>query len=554
MARNARILTLVAPPGKIPPVGPSRSNRRGGSLARFALSLFFLSASSSAARARPGEGHWLAGMEAQGPASSHLSAVFHNPAMLTALPGLHLQLSGVGQLGVQRIAPAQLDAQSRPIPGVYQPTGVYRNLGGDVFFAASFLFENFAVAASYYTLDSKFRERAPHSLSAFVRPNPSPYCRMSGGQNCSPSAAYSGWAELRSEFTLALAWQSIRRLRLGLSIHFPRYSLRGSRVRNPQTEAHAGLCEGLMPGDPNCVEVERLRFRSRWRGKDPSAARFQIAMTAGIAWQPSPRWTLGARLRFRPNFGMRAPVYQGELNSCADGPAGPRCDSPLGDAAQLRDEPGRQVALGLSFRPFGDGLLHLDGQLYWIQHCPDERTQGLCRNAGTHMSRLAAGPGNLSIRERPWYRGLQDRFGAELWLQRSLQHSRRPRLRRLAYSAGIGGYSAAVRPAAHNPVDNDASSWFGAGSVSLELLRRKASLFVIGGYAFIWQRSRRVGSPQLPPSFEADAFARFEQEGAGIDDPAGQAMRSGRARSSNAGIYRALGQRLSLSLRWGARP
>lgn len=506
------------------------------------------------ASASPGEGHFLAGIEAQGPASTHLSAVFHNPAMLTDLPGLHLQLGTKIGVTTQRITVAQRDAQGMPLVNTAEPSSTHRNLGGNGFLAASFLFEKLAVAAAYYSLDGNFVETAPKSLSAFVRSNPSPYCRLNPAKRCPASSAYGGWAEVRSEFTLAVAWASIRRLRLGIALHFPRYSLRGGRIRDSRSEATQGLCKRFFPDDPQCEEIEHYDFHTSLRGHDPAASRIQLGMTAGVAWAPNNRWTFGARYRMRPNFGLRSPVSQGRLQACALAANGTvKCQGADASQAQLVNQPGRQVALGASFRPYGDRSLHLDLQAYWIQNCPDNQYAGGCQSQPDARITVIGGTGPMKIVDRPWYRGRQDRWGGELWVHRSLQRNARPHLRRLAFTGGIGGYSGAVHASAHNPIDNDGPRWFGAGSLSIELLRRNSSMFLVGGYVLGIQRSREIGISGTRPAFAPDAFATVRDQGQGIDGPAGEALMSGRAKASNAGRYHSVHHTASIALRWGAR-
>lgn len=510
--------------------------------------------SSGPALAAPGQGFFLSGIEAQGPASTRLSAVFHNPAMLTELPGLHLQLSLNAKLHTQRTQVALRSTNGLPIPNGFEPRQTYRNWGADGFFGASFLFENFAIAAAYYSLDSKFVERAPESLAGFVRANPSPYCRLNPAKRCPGSAPYAGWAEVPTEFTFALAWQTIRRLKLGLSLHLLRYRLRGSRTRPAKQEATQGLCEVFFPSDPECTELEQLRFQTEWTNRDPAGSRIQVAMTAGIAWTPNDRWTFGARYRMRPNFGLRTPIYPGTLQGCAISSEGVlQCERKRDAAAQLEQSQGRQVALGASFRPFGDRLLNIDVQAYWIQDCPVRQRSKGCQ---LHPDATITVLGRLDsprIVDRPWYRGRQDRWGAELWLHRSLQRNIVPRFRRLAYTAGLGGYSASVHPSAHNPIDSDGTGFFGAANLSIELLRRNSSMFLVTGYALTWQRPRELGHAGISPAFMPDAFGIVQSQGQGIDGPAGQAVMSGKARASNAGRYHSLRQAASIALRWGAR-
>ena len=544
--------------------GRARSSREKGSRilrirAQWVVGALGLLLSTSSAKAAPGEGIFVAGIEAQGPASSSLSAVFHNPAMLVDLNGLTLQASSRGKFRQQWITPAQIDASGQASSG-YLDRSHTLNLALDGFVGASFLFENFAVAAAIYSLDARNRQNSPSALQSFVRDNPDAYCKLRPGHRCASTASASGFSEVRTELTLALAWQTLGRLRVGLGFHFPRYDLAWSRTQQSEYQPSADACDRFAQSDEQCEVVESLRVRTRlsWFGRAEQGSRLLFAVTTGLALRIHPRLTIGARYRWRPNFGGRDPRLHGTLRACAlvtseSGTQELRCGSEPPTRAQVSTHEGRQFALGASYQPKQLKHLRLDAQAYWIQGCADERRGDCEHGADSTLSILGSEAGGNPTVDRPIYRGHSDRFGGELWVRSNAFSQRPDNWNRLSLTGALGLSSPSVRKAALTPVDDDAWSAFIATSTAIELIRRKASLYLVPGYAASWQWRQRVGG-DTRPAYDGTAWSTYLASGGDIDTEAGKTVLDGRAHPSNAGIYQSLQHNITLSLRWGARP
>lgn len=512
--------------------------------------LFFLAspAHHPAEAAAPGDGRFLAGMQAQGPASSATSAVFHNPAMLADLAGLHAQVSLQGRWVQQWVATPQWSAPG-VFSGSYGRYKAYNHLALNGFIGASFLFEDFAIAAAWYSLDNQSRAHAPAAYRGFVKKNPNLGCELLPGIGCKKKHHHGGYYEHRSELTIALAWQSLQRIRFGLSIHFPRYDLAWTRQYNAKQDPGYNACRGALAQDPSCETVQELDLRSRfrWFGLNERSSRLIFAFTTGIAYAPNDYLTLGARFRWRPNFGARPIQLHGTVEHCAATANEEECIDPTPRSVQMSQSEGRQLAVGIAWRFFAPRPLQLDAQVYWLQSCA-YREQDCQDGIHRRFSALDFEADDETLVDIPVYRGRWDRFGAEFWLRNPLTQAEAAAWRRVQLNFGLGGESPGMRRAAHNIINDEGWRIWGAASTAIELLRRKAPLYILPGYALQWSLPRKVGSPA---DFQPQAWQDFQNSTGDIDTPAGQAVLQGRAQQSNTGAYSFLSHNLSLSLRWG---
>ncbi|HLT35772.1 MAG TPA: hypothetical protein VK034_05790, partial [Enhygromyxa sp.] len=156
------------------------------------------------AEAGPGVANRLAGASAQGPASSSVTGIYHNPAMLGTLPGVSFETTlrtGVDHLVVRRFG---IDTSGEPIDGIARPAQLV-NPVFDYFVGASFLLDPIAIGAAVHSFDSRFRIDSDPSLHYHLVPDFDLGCGLDGDRVC-PQLRKGGMMEMRTDFDLALAW------------------------------------------------------------------------------------------------------------------------------------------------------------------------------------------------------------------------------------------------------------------------------------------------------------------------------------------------------------
>ncbi|MCY1006066.1 hypothetical protein OV079_10935 [Nannocystis pusilla] len=195
-----------------------------------------------------------------------------------------------------------------------------------------------------------------------------PNCKLNGGA-----------ATQRTDITIAVAWNILASLRIGIGIHLPRLRQRFSYDNSTVLSEHRDdgpRCNRVE--NPLCAERVGFNGRTRWLpDRDNRPAGFDVALTFGLAVDVSDRVTLGLRYRTRPLVRGGDLTLAGDALVCRpDTTEGTDSDvlpcsvaSPID--ATLTERVSREAAIGAAFVLDRGRFWHIDTNLYWIDLCND---------------------------------------------------------------------------------------------------------------------------------------------------------------------------------------
>ena len=539
------------------------------------------------AAAGPGVANRLAGGSAQGPASSSVTGIYHNPAMLGTMPGLSFETTtrvGADHLIVRRFG---INTNGEPIDA----------LGGDVhlanpmfdyFVGASFLLDPVAIGAAVHSFDSRFRSNSDPSLSYHLVGDEDLGCSLDGDRYC-PQLRKGGALEMRTDFDLALAWNALHFMSIGATAHFPRLRSYFARdVDSVLTGANADTgCDPQSASVENPACAERLSFRGntrlRWFGLNPRpSSRLDFALTVGVAFTIRKRATLGIRYRTQPLLAGGKMTVNGEAAVCLPQGASteqsslPTCEAATAVDATMTETIPRELAIGGAVEL---GNWKLDSNLFWIDRCPGRRDQsGGCGGRDSRALELVGLDEDAStLPETTLYRGLRDVYGAELWARyrlddliganlpyykvlcsggrEGLDDAGEP-LRcvpRVDLLLGGGVNSPGVRPGALTAASSDGWTMLATLGTSFNLPTRNGTWSLIPAYGFDFMLPTRVGPGGRDPAFRPSEAIAFEASGADLNSPSAAVVLAGRGQPTNAAIYTGFVHSLSFALRWSER-
>ena len=580
--------------------GPKRSQPASGSSpgivrrrARWSTGLAVLAgvvtvAASRPAEAAPGVANRLAGASAQGPASSSVTGIYHNPAMLGMLPGLSFEATlrgGVDHLSIRRFA---IDVQGEPVEALGGPINLV-NPAFDYFVGASFLLDPIAIGAAVHTFDSRFRIDSDPSLRYHLAPDNELGCGLDRGQIC-PQLREGGMLEMRTDFDIALAWNALHFMSLGATAHFPRQRTYLARdVDSVLTGINQDTgCDPQSASVENPACAERLSFRGntrlRWFGLNPRpATRLDFAITIGVAFNIRDMATVGIRYRTQPLLAGGSTTLNGEAAVCLPNEvAGEQsslsaCEAATPIEATLTEIIPRELAIGAA----GEiGNWKLDTNLYWIDRCPGPGDgRGGCGGRDARELELVGLDQDAStLPETKIYQGLRDVFGAELWARYRLDDligANLPYYKvlcsggreaidaatgkqlacvpRVDLLLGAGFNSPGVRPSAITAARSDGWTARATIGTSFNLPGRNGTWSLIPAYGVDFLVPTRVGPGGHSPAFSPSAAIEFERSGADINTVAAAAVLAGRGLPTNAGVYTGAAHTFSFAIRWSER-
>lgn len=506
----------------------------------------------SEAKAAPGQGLRLGGIESQGPASRAVTALHHNPAMLAAIPGTAVHASigmGVHQQRVQRntIDPATGEPQAALQSPVWM-----RNSGASFFAGASFYFDPIAVGVGLYDLGSRYQLRSAPPLRYHLAPDSDAGCINLGLERCPPNG---GSVSYQQDLTMALAWNG-GAVKLGAGLHLPivreRFAFDNDTELTPPGDVPTISCDDKE--DPTCTERVGFKGWTQWIPRNGAPSGFDFALTVGAAvGLANDTVILGARYR-SPALRRRGElVLSGVGLVCrpeADGSTeGEQSDSvpactvaePVG--ATLRQAMPQQLALGGSFLLGRSRQWRLDLDLYWMDLCPGGARPTHCESEGAQNIRLIGlDRDSFAPPEFTRFRGSADLYGLDafvryfakrnLWVL-AAGHLASPSVRRSATTAALD------------------EGWRLGTSMGVRLRLPRADLVMVPGYGLDLFLPRTVDPDQalLSPA----AASAFESASGDINAPGADSVLQGRGRPTNAGRYFGMLHTLSFAVMWGER-
>jgi hypothetical protein len=507
------------------------------------------------ATAAPGQTSRLSVAEAQGPATRGLTALHHNPAMLAGMPGTRVQAGMAGGLDQRWSRRQTVDDAGIPSGALGARESLLNPTSG-YFVAASFYFEPFALGfgvndvGSQYNLQSTESQRwhlapEPDRLALLCRNNDSEACRVNGGAAAS-----------RTDFTLALAWNILANLRIGVGVHLPRLRSRftydNSRALVRTTgDVGEGRCVGVE--SPGCAE--RLGFSgvTRWLpSRDGRPSGFDLALTFGLAIDVTERVTLGLRYRTRPLVNDGDYVVAGKAVVCrpteteSGGSAVQPCSVATPIDATMREGGAREVAFGVSAVLGRAKLWRIDSNLYWLDLCHDNR-DGIgvtrCGDPGDQrLSLVGLDRDSVLLPETVRYRGHSDVFGFDAYTTYRVRSN-------VAVMLGSHASSPATRRAALNPAESN--GWRFGLSLGATLRVRQSNFQMVPGYAFDMYVPTTVSADRA--AFDPAAAATFNERFGDLNTPEAALVLAGRGRPSNAGRYTGAVHTFMFGLRWSER-
>ncbi len=536
--------------------------------------------------AAPGEATRLAGAEAQGPATASVTAIHHNPAMLTGLPGFnfHTQLrGGIDHLLVRRFAPDNLGQPTTKIggrTGLVNPTAGY-------FVGASFLLDPIAVGVGVYTHETRIRINSAPLLRYHLAPTPDLGCAVDRGKSC-PSLDSGGAVQMRTDFTLALAY-AFNKVSVGIAAHFPRSRIRFAHDNDTgltSTGESVPGCgvDGEGIEDPRCAERIAFHGVNRWRlfglNQRPSSP-LDLAVTFGISFAMNNRVTLGARFRSRPLRNRGVLTLHGEALVCTPPDAVreanvdqlPACTDSSPVDATVNEEIPREGAIGASIVLGGRKRWQVDTNFFWIDRCPGPTAAGGCGGRDALRLSLVGLERSVSVLpESLIYRGFKDIYGAEIWARYDLQKRlagpsrlfcdgtrrrdrERPCTPRVDLILGGSVRSPGVRPGAITAMYSDGWTLSTSLGAIFEIPSRSSSALgtwsLVPGYGLDFVIPTRVGPGGRDPAYDPNLALQFEDSGGDINATSANAVLQGRGRPTNAATYTGILHTMTLGLRWG---
>jgi len=510
------------------------------------------------ASAAPETGSRLSVAEAQGPATRALTALHHNPAMLAGMPGTRVLMGATGGLDQRWIRRYNVGADGVPNDtlggreSLLNPTVGY-------FAAASFYFEPFAIGFGVYDRGSQFNLQSSDNQRWHLAPEPdrlATLCRENDSEACTVNG---GAASIRTDYTLAVAWNILASLRIGVGLHFPRMRSRfaydNSRALGHASLASADDVEGRCASVESPLCAERLGFRGRtsWLpSRDGRPSGFDLALTFGMALDLSDRVTLGLRFRTRPLVNGGDYVLAGKAAVCRPdemelgaGELQP-CSVATPIDATLREGSAREAALGAAAVLGRSKLWRIDANVYWLDLCHDNR-DGIgvlkCGDPGDQrLSLVGLDRDSVLLPETTRYRGRSDVFGADAYTTYRARSN---------LAVMIGGHfsSPTTRRAALSAAGSD--SWRFGLSLGTTLRIAQSNFQVVPGYAFDLYTPSTVRGSRA--AFDPASAAAFQASGGDLNTPAAERVLAGQGRPSNAGRYTGVVHTFMLGLRWSER-
>jgi opacity protein-like surface antigen len=537
------------------------------------------------AAAAPGVANRLGGANAQGPATSSVTAIYHNPAMLGSVPGFSFETTlrtGVDHLSVRRFDIEPADGS--PTSGLRKPIHL-ANPAFDYFVGASFMLDPVAIGAAVHTFGSRFRINSDDDQLAYHLASESDFgCTLDRSRIC-PNQRKGGMLEMRTDFDLALAWNALDFMRLGATAHFPRQRTYLARDVDSVLTG-AGGCDPMSAVEsPECAE--RLSFRGstrlRWFGlnRRPST-RLDFALTVGVAFDVGERVTIGFRYRTQPLLDGGNITLNGAAAVCRPDRAGPdaqseltSCESAEAIDATVSERLPQEVAVGVA----GEfGKWALDSNLYWIDRCPLGGVGDCGGNDARELVLVGLDQDASTLPQTTLYRGLQDVFGAELWARYRLDDviganlpyykvlcsggsegvdpETGKQLRcvpRVDLLLGGGVNSPAVQPGAVSVTNSDGWTLLATLGASFNLPGRNGTWSLAPAYSLDFMLPTRVGPGGHTPAFDPTAALAFEASGADLNSASANAVLAGRGLPTNAGIYTSAVHTILFSVRWSER-
>lgn len=474
--------------------------------------------------------------------------------MLAGMPGTRVHAGLLGGLDQRWIRRYPVDAAGQPSGSLGDRTSIVNPTTG-YFVAGSLYFEPFAIGFGAYDLGGQYDLESTEQLRWHLAPDPDRPAALCGRNDSDACRQNGGAATQRTDFTFAVAWNILSTLRIGVGVHLPRL-----RSRFAYDDSAALSNDASISGDGKCADVEnggcaeRVGFRgvTTWlpaRSGRPSG--FDLALTFGLAVDVSDRITLGLRFRTRPLLNGGDYVMAGKALVCRpdEGKFGSTDVQPCSVAspvdATLREGAAREIAIGAAFVIGRSKLWRVDGNLYWIDQCHDNRDgTGIvsCGDPGTQRLSLVGQVPTGVQTEVTRYRGRADVFGADVYTTYRARST-------LAFVLGGHTSSPGTRRTAMTAADHDA--WRLGLTVGTTLRLAQSNFQIVPGYGFDLYVPTRV-SPDDAAFDPASAIA-YGMSGGDLNAPEAAAVLAGRGRPSNAGRYTGVVHTLMLSLRWSER-
>lgn len=538
---------------RAPSLGVTRQAHRIAILAAISAATA-LALTTRAASAAPGTTTRLGVAEAQGPAARSLTALHHNPAMLAGMPGTRVQLGATGGLDQRWIRRYAVGPDGVP-SGALGDRQSLLNPNGGYFAAASFYFEPFAFGFGVYDMGSQFNLQSTDAQRWHLAPDPDQSSVLCGKNDSDACKVNGGQASLRTDYTLAIAWNILANLRIGVGVHFPRLRSRftydNSRALASTTIEGEGRCTAVESS--SCAERLGFNGRTSWLpARDGRPSGFDIALTLGMAYDVSDRVTIGLRFRTRPLVNGGDYVLAGKAAVCRPdelelgaGEVQP-CSVATPIDASMREGGSREAAIGIAGVLGRSKVWRIDTNLYWLDLCNDNR-DGVgvlkCGDPGDQrLSLVGLDRGSVLLPETTRYRGRSDVFGVDAYTTYRARST-------LAVMLGGHFSSPATRNAALSAAGSD--GWRFGLSVGTTVRLGQSDFQLVPGYALdlYLPSTVRPGSAAFDPA----AATAFHKSGGDLNSAEAAQVLAGQGRPSNAGRYTGAVHTFMLGLRWSER-